>query len=379
LWHDFHFHKEATIMTRRRSRSGNGFLYQKAPGGTWYCQIYDRSGKRVTRSAQTTDRGQAQEFLHRLYLLTSATHAGTLPDLATLPVPSVPSAPLPSGVCHTSFSDFSSRIREWAALYRSASIKESYPRILARLGTYAGRELLQEVRREDIEQYLKRRVGTDHIKCSTANNELKSLCSLFNLAVRWRLLAASPVKGIHYFPQAERQPRFLSLEQVNSLLESAQSDQDTLLMVAVGVFAGLRLSEWLYLEWTDIDFERGLLQVRNKEGFRTKSRRNRTVPICDKLRALLQPRRKDSGYCISLRSVGKFRWRLAKSARQAGLMGVTPHVLRHTFASLLVQAGVSIFKVSRWLGHSDVKTTLIYAHLAPQDADINRIAGEAGS
>jgi integrase len=200
----------------------------------------------------------------------------------------------------------------------------------------------------------KRRVGTDHIKASTANCELKALSSLFNLAVRWQLLAGSPVKGVHYFPQVERQPRFLSLEQVDSLLESAQSDQDMLLIVALGVFAGLRLSEWFHLEWADIDFERGLLHVRNKESFRTKSRRNRTVPLCDKLRTLLLPRRKDSGYCIGFRSAGTLRRRLAKTAHQAGLTGVTPHLLRHTFASLLVQAGVSIFKVSRWLGHRDV-------------------------
>jgi site-specific recombinase XerD len=101
------------------------------------------------------------------------------------------------------------------------------------LGTYTGHEFLQDVRQEDIEHYLKRRVGADHIKSSTANNELKALSSLFNLAVRWQLLAASPVKGVHYFPQAERQPRFLSLGEVDSLLESAQSDQDTLLIVAL--------------------------------------------------------------------------------------------------------------------------------------------------
>ena len=59
--------------------------------------------------------------------------------------------------------------------------------------------------------------------------------------------------------------------------------------------------------------------------------------------------------------------------KEAGIENCNLHSLRHTFASQLVMAGVSIYKVSRWLGHSDVKTTMIYAHLAPQDADINRI------
>jgi site-specific recombinase XerD len=57
----------------------------------------------------------------------------------------------------------------------------------------------------------------------------------------------------------------------------------------------------------------------------------------------------------------------------AGLADVTPHVLRHTFASQLAIAGVSIFKISAWLGHASVVTTQIYAHLSPDDDDINRL------
>ena len=55
-----------------------------------------------------------------------------------------------------------------------------------------------------------------------------------------------------------------------------------------------------------------------------------------------------------------------------GYVGLT-HTLRHTFASHLVSNGVSLYKVSRWLGHKDLTTTQIYAHLAPGDNDINRL------
>jgi len=130
---------------------------------------------------------------------------------------------------------------------------------------------------------LKRRVEIDRIKTSTANNELKALSSVFNLAVRWQLLSSSPVKGVHYFPQVERQPCFLSLGQVNGLLATAQPEPDVFFLTALATFAGLRLSESFHLEWPDIDFERGLLHVRNKEGFNTKSRRNRTIPLCARL------------------------------------------------------------------------------------------------
>jgi site-specific recombinase XerD len=56
----------------------------------------------------------------------------------------------------------------------------------------------------------------------------------------------------------------------------------------------------------------------------------------------------------------------------AGLTDVTVHVLRHTTASRLIQAGFELVKVRDWLGHKDIKTTLIYAHLAPTQLNAGR-------
>ena len=52
---------------------------------------------------------------------------------------------------------------------------------------------------------------------------------------------------------------------------------------------------------------------------------------------------------------------------------VTPHVMRHTFASLAAQAGVSLYKIGVWMGHSSSEVTEIYAHLAAYDPDINQL------
>jgi site-specific recombinase XerD len=53
---------------------------------------------------------------------------------------------------------------------------------------------------------------------------------------------------------------------------------------------------------------------------------------------------------------------------------VTPHVMRHTFASLAAQAGISLYKIGQWMGHSSSEVTEIYAHLAAYDADIDRMS-----
>ncbi len=136
-------------MTKRRSRRGNGFLYQKVPGGTWYCQIYDPAGKRITRSTQTADHDKAQGFLHRLYLATGSggSSSAVAPVTSTPSVLSLSPAPTPSGA---SLSEFSGRVANWAQLYRSLSIKNSYQRILKRLTSYMGRQTLHEVSQEDI-------------------------------------------------------------------------------------------------------------------------------------------------------------------------------------------------------------------------------------
>jgi len=59
--------------------------------------------------------------------------------------------------------------------------------------------------------------------------------------------------------------------------------------------------------------------------------------------------------------------------KRAKLEWVTPHVLRHTFASQLALKGVSLYKIQQWLGHSDPKTTMIYAHLQAHDEEIDLI------
>ena len=66
-----------------------------------------------------------------------------------------------------------------------------------------------------------------------------------------------------------------------------------------------------------------------------------------------------------------FRKTLNRLTGSIGLEWVTTHKLRHTFASQLAIGGVSIYKIKQWMGHSDIKTTEVYAHLSPEDDDIN--------
>jgi len=97
------------------------------------------------------------------------------------------------------------------------------------------------------------------------------------------------------------------------------------------------------------------------------------------------PYRRPSGFVLKPRLAygpeKRYRWEFSKVfavllAEAKVPAWVTPHVLRHTFASLAAQAGISLYKIGTWMGHSSTEVTEIYAHLAAYDPDINRITGK---
>lgn len=236
---------------------------------------------------------------------------------------------------------------------------------------------LTEITAKDIEEFRATRLRS--VKPITANRDFRVLRAMFNRAIAWGYLDQSPCRGLaplRRIPQ--NPPRYLSMQEVDRLLGVAEG-HPLYPLIAMGIFAGLRRSELAFLEWEDVDFERGLIHVRNKDEFHTKNYRSRTIPLNVRLREALVPYRQPTGWCFPNARGGPNRHRLLRSfkllCRKAGIENCHLHSLRHTFASLLVSAGVSVYKVSQWLGHSDVKTTMIYAHLAPQDGDINRIGG----
>jgi integrase/recombinase XerD len=147
-------------------------------------------------------------------------------------------------------------------------------------------------------------------------------------------------------------------------------------MCVTALLTGLRLSELLSLQWNDIDFTSKVILVRNTVTFTTKTRKNRIVPMSDELYRLLKERKeairfecevvfhnKNGGELLYTSVSQKFK----KYIRRAGLNDKLHfHSLRHSFATALVSAGVSLYAVQKLLGHTTIRTTEIYSHLLPQ-------------
>jgi len=239
--------------------------------------------------------------------------------------------------------------------------------IRANLIPFFGDKYLAQITRKDVEDYKTARAKV--IKPKTLNDGLALLKGMFKRAIEWEYTSQNPTQGVKQLKVPAKKPRFLSHEEAAQLLDGVPDNWKAL--IATGLYAGLRAGELMNLQWQDIDLRNRTITVQGKDDWQTKNRRIRVVPISSKLLAYLQrhPRHITSPYVFCWPDGAKYsrpNERLVPIASRAGLEGVTPHTLRHTFASWLVMSGVDLATVQKLLGHSNITMTMIYAHLAPE-------------
>ena len=167
-------------------------------------------------------------------------------------------------------------------------------------------------------------------------------------------------------------PVVLGKEEITKMLEETKNTRHRLVLMLL-YYAGLRLSEVINLCWQDIDFERCLIHVKKAKGGK-----ERVVFLHEKLKNLLNISKIDKRLVLLSERGRKYNKRtiqqiVKNSAKKAGIgKKVTPHTLRHSFATHLLEAGADIRYIQQLLGHKDLKTTQIYTHVA--NKDIKRLA-----
>lgn len=188
------------------------------------------------------------------------------------------------------------------------------------------------------------------------------------------LLDHSPVDGVDT-PKRERKSRtYLTPEEYNRLLAAAGAHPRDFCILTLFIQTGIRISELCELRLDDIDLSTGILTVRVGKGMSARSiELEKKGMRATKTWLAMRPSTPYDHLFLNRGEEPLKEWGvrdlLNKYCAQAGITKrITPHSLRHTFASFKAQSGVSPFQLKEWLGHARLDTTSIYVHMAKQNA-----------
>ncbi len=238
--------------------------------------------------------------------------------------------------------------------------------------------LLVEVGKEDIRSFLAD-LNARGIKNSSIGRKIASIRTFYKFLKRGGLVSDSPVASIRSPKQEHKLPNFMSLEEVAKLLNAPKLDnwlgiRDKAILETL-YSTGIRVSELVMLDLSDVDFLSEVIHVVGK------GKKERIAPIgASALRFIqqyIELRNKwleansvqhcpklflnKHGKKLSTRSV---RRKLDKYLKEAGLdSSISPHTLRHSFATHLLDNGADLRSVQELLGHKSLSTTQIYTHL----------------
>jgi integrase/recombinase XerD len=257
---------------------------------------------------------------------------------------------------------------------------QAYRRDLVLFAQWLHPQVLQQTQETDIQRYFAERHA--QTRATTANRRLTVLRRYFRWALREQLVAADPTLRLEAAKQALRVPKTLTEAQVEALLAAPDTStplgQRDRTMLELMYASGLRVSELVEMKVFDVSLSEGVLRVMGKGS------KERLVPFgqvalqwvqryLGQARSELLGPRQSQDLFVTVRGskAGNAMsrvmfWTLVKRyALQAGIrVPLSPHTLRHAFATHLLNHGADLRAVQMLLGHADISTTTIYTHVA---------------
>ena len=261
-------------------------------------------------------------------------------------------------------------VREFISYLRGLRLSENtvkvYFTFVADFVEFIGEKPLDELCNLDVRLFVENQVKHKRYAIST-HRQLVSAIKHFGTFLPDSQLSVEEIKR----PSKSRYlPTVLSKEEVIDLLRATKNLKHRAVL-ALLYSAGLRISELIYLRLKDIDVDRRQLFIKNAKG-----RKDRVVILAESFLPLYHNYymtyaptiyflENPKGGIYSAESIRKF---LKKSCQEAGIKKrVTPHTLRHSYATHLIENGVGLRHVQDLLGHSKPETTMIYTHIAKKD------------
>jgi integrase/recombinase XerD len=251
---------------------------------------------------------------------------------------------------------------------------ESYARDLARLDKWATTtgKPIQELTRQDLRKWIAQ-LSREGLAPSSVARAVSALRGLFRFLMLDGHIKRHPTEDLDTPQRFAYLPKFLTEDEINQLFSAPDISTEAGIrdraLLEVMYAAGLRVSELVTLKQTDVDIHAGLVVCHGKGS------KERRVPIGKSAIHWLQQYTSVRAGYGSLTSPNMFVYRgkaitrqfawamIKRHAAKVGIKDISPHTLRHSFATHLLQNGADSRSVQALLGHSDISTTQIYTHI----------------
>lgn len=232
---------------------------------------------------------------------------------------------------------------------------------------------IESCTKKDILTYIS---SINGLEVNTVNRHISSLKSFFNYLVDESIIKVSPMEEVSSLKKAKKLPKYLSISEVNKLLNiplNSEFDYRNKAMLELMYATGLRVSELVSIEYSNIDFENSIIRINGK------GKKERIIPLGEVasyyLKVYLNDYRskllkRNTYNQVFLNNHGKpitrqgFNYILENIRELTGIeKEITPHVLRHSFATHLLEGGADIRSIQEMLGHENISTTNIYTEV----------------
>jgi site-specific recombinase XerD len=313
------------------------------------------NGKRTTISTKTGNYREAIRVLNSL----------VVEPLQELPAKK-------HSISITKFKDeYIAHIEPTKSISYIRSVKLSFKMLIA----YAGDFLLRELDTHTIDKFITHTFARTPRGASLYYRTLKAA---FSKAVLWNYISENPLKKIKSPKVSKSFPIFISEAELHTILGKTKEEYLRNIFFTA-FYTGMRLGELVNMKWSWIDLNEKQIVVQCTDAFTTKSKKERIIPFSQNLKVIMNNQLNNkfdssSDTFVFTDSRGKKLNGdyVSKKFKEAVLVAelderIHFHTLRHSFASLLVQKGVSLYVVKELLGHEALTTTQIYSHLQQQN------------
>ena len=257
----------------------------------------------------------------------------------------------------------------------SANTKDAYKRDLVSFSTFLDNKKVVNIKSEDIREYIKY-LNEQKEKDKTIARKIVSIRTFFDYLMKNNVINVNPCEKIESPKLKKTLPKTLNEEEINILLDikpKTALEWRNKAMIELMYAAGLRVSELVELEVNDVNLKDNYVRVFGK------GKKERIVPIADittdilneyisvyrnsLLKGYLTDKVFISSYGKGMTRQGFFK-NLKKIAKEKGIKkDFSPHTLRHSFATHLLEHGADLRSIGELLGHENIKTTQIYTHV----------------